>query len=117
MVSKLKRFYDWEIEEEDVPSFAWMMMVNVLFVFYFLKSGFMNNQHESSHVRSGSLSEIKQQESSMPSGASSEIFLHARASIECDIVKMENHIPLFFSKNWRRFFRRRIHSNLCSTLK
>ncbi|GLJ23139.1 hypothetical protein SUGI_0436580 [Cryptomeria japonica] len=98
MISKFKRFYDWEIKEEDVPSFAWMMMVDALFVFYFLKSGLANDQHESS-VRSGAPGEIKRQESSMPSGASSEIFLPARASIRCDIVKLENQIPLSLLKD------------------
>ncbi|GLJ23127.1 hypothetical protein SUGI_0436400 [Cryptomeria japonica] len=83
MISEFQHFYDWKLNEEDVPNFAWMMLVDALFLSYFLKSGF----------------DVDRQESSVRRGASSEIVLPTKATIMCDIVKQENQIPSSLLKN------------------
>ncbi|GLJ23130.1 hypothetical protein SUGI_0436480 [Cryptomeria japonica] len=84
MIAKFKQFYDWKIDEDDVPNFAWMMMIDALFLSYFLKSGFEINRQESTVT--------------VNSGAFSDVILPAKASLRCDIVKLENQIPLSLLK-------------------
>ncbi|XP_057815013.2 UPF0481 protein At3g47200-like [Cryptomeria japonica] len=84
MIAEFRQFYDWKIEEDDVQNFAWMMMIDALFLSYFLKSGFEINRQESTVT--------------VHSGASSDVILPAKASLRCDIVKLENQIPLSLLK-------------------
>ncbi|XP_057814807.2 putative UPF0481 protein At3g02645 [Cryptomeria japonica] len=75
--SEFEQFYDWKIGDEE--KFGWMMMVDGLFLYQFLKNGLHLLQREGSqrHNRCG------------------EILTPTLTSIRCDLVKLENQIPLF----------------------
>ncbi|GLJ23132.1 hypothetical protein SUGI_0436510 [Cryptomeria japonica] len=65
IISEFEQIYHRKIEEENIPEFAWMMTVDALFLHNFLL-------------------EINTSNNIMP----------PKASIICDIVKLENQIPL-----------------------
>ncbi|GLJ23235.1 hypothetical protein SUGI_0439530 [Cryptomeria japonica] len=68
--SKLEQFYNWKLDtQEDFRKFGWMMMVDSFFLYQFLKDAC---------DQAG--------QSRLPS---------ATGSIKCDIVKLENQLPLF----------------------
>ncbi|XP_057814796.2 putative UPF0481 protein At3g02645 [Cryptomeria japonica] len=75
--SEFEQFYDWKINDEE--KFGWMMMVDGLFLYQFLKNGLHLLQRDASerHNRCG------------------EILTPTLTSIRCDLVKLENQIPLF----------------------
>ncbi|GLJ23131.1 hypothetical protein SUGI_0436500 [Cryptomeria japonica] len=66
MISEFEQIYHLKIEEEDIPEFAWMMMVDALFLHNFL----------------------------LEINSKSMVPLPGNATIMCDIVKLENQIPL-----------------------
>ncbi|GLJ20395.1 hypothetical protein SUGI_0370520 [Cryptomeria japonica] len=74
---EFEQFYDWKINDKE--KFGWMMMVDALFLHQFLKNGFHLLQWEATlrHNRYG------------------EMLTPTLTSIRCDIVKLENQIPLF----------------------
>ncbi|GLJ23138.1 hypothetical protein SUGI_0436570 [Cryptomeria japonica] len=64
IISEFEQIYHRKIEEENIPEFAWMMTVDALFLHNFLLE------------------------------INSDNIMPAKASIMCDIVKLENQIPL-----------------------
>ncbi|GLJ23126.1 hypothetical protein SUGI_0436390 [Cryptomeria japonica] len=68
MISEFEQIYHRRIEEEDIPEFTWMMMVDALFLYDFL---WVFTSHN---------------------------IMPAKESIMCDIMKLENQIPLSLLK-------------------
>ncbi|GLJ28978.1 hypothetical protein SUGI_0571940 [Cryptomeria japonica] len=72
-IKALEEFYDWKVGEEDSKKFGWMMTLDAFFLSYIL--------HSSWDTENGDTEE----DSVVP----------GLASIRCDILKLENQIPLF----------------------
>ncbi|GLJ20396.1 hypothetical protein SUGI_0370530 [Cryptomeria japonica] len=80
MASEFEKFYDWKISDKE--EFGRMMMVDAFFLYQFLQNGL----------------HVLKRESSQRQKRYNEIFTPTLTSIRCDILKLENQIPLSLLK-------------------
>ncbi|GLJ20401.1 hypothetical protein SUGI_0370600 [Cryptomeria japonica] len=78
--SEFEQFYDWKINDQE--KFGWMMMVDALFLYQFLKNGL----------------HLLRREVTLRHDGYGEILTPTLTSIRCDIVKLENQIPFSLLK-------------------